>query len=41
LVLPGHPLVDVITGRAFEGGPLLLADLLSVFPVALLAPVET
>ncbi len=41
LVLPGHPLVDVITGRSFEGGPLPLADLLSVFPVALLAPVET
>ena len=41
LVLPGHPLVDVITGRVFEGGPLLLADLLSIFPVALLAPVET
>jgi (1->4)-alpha-D-glucan 1-alpha-D-glucosylmutase len=40
LVLPGHPLVDVITGREFEGGPLLLADLLGRYPVALLAPLE-
>jgi (1->4)-alpha-D-glucan 1-alpha-D-glucosylmutase len=40
VVLPGHPLVDVITGRQFEGGPLALADLLVVYPVALLAPVE-
>jgi len=41
LVLPGHPLVDVITGREFDGGPLLLADVLSVYPVALLAPLES
>ena len=38
LVLPGHPLVDVITRREFDGGPLLLADLLARYPVALLAP---
>jgi (1->4)-alpha-D-glucan 1-alpha-D-glucosylmutase len=41
LVLPGHPLVDVVTGRTFEGGPQLLADLLSTYPVALLAPLES
>ncbi|HEY1529600.1 MAG TPA: malto-oligosyltrehalose synthase [Galbitalea sp.] len=41
LVLPGHPLVDVVTGREFDGGPLLLSDLLSVYPVALLAPRES
>ncbi len=41
LVLPGHPLVDVITAREFAGGPLLLADLLDRYPVALLASLET
>ncbi|HMH58472.1 MAG TPA: malto-oligosyltrehalose synthase, partial [Galbitalea sp.] len=41
LVLPGHPLVDVITGRRFEGGPRPVADLLSVYPVALLAPTDS
>jgi (1->4)-alpha-D-glucan 1-alpha-D-glucosylmutase len=41
LVLPGHPLVDAITGRRFEGGPLKLADLLTTYPVALLAPLES
>jgi (1->4)-alpha-D-glucan 1-alpha-D-glucosylmutase len=41
LVLPGHPLVEVITGRQFEGGPLSLAELLTVYPVALLAPLES
>jgi (1->4)-alpha-D-glucan 1-alpha-D-glucosylmutase len=40
LVLPGHPLVDVLTGRPCEGGPLLLANLLDLYPVALLAPLE-
>jgi (1->4)-alpha-D-glucan 1-alpha-D-glucosylmutase len=38
LLLPGHPIVDVITGRTFEGGQLWVADLLSTYPVALLAP---
>ena len=38
LLLPGHPIVDVITGREYEGGQLWLADLLSSYPVALLAP---
>ncbi|HEY5231765.1 MAG TPA: malto-oligosyltrehalose synthase, partial [Galbitalea sp.] len=41
LVLPGHPLVDVITGRRFEGGPRPVAELLEVYPVALLAPLES
>jgi len=38
VVLPGHRVVDVITGRTFEGGSIPLADLLSKYPVALLAP---
>jgi (1->4)-alpha-D-glucan 1-alpha-D-glucosylmutase len=41
LVLPGRPLVDVITGRQFSGGPLPVSDLLAVYPVALLAPLES
>jgi (1->4)-alpha-D-glucan 1-alpha-D-glucosylmutase len=40
VVVPGHPLIDVITGRTVDGGSLLLADLLSRYPVALLAPAE-
>jgi (1->4)-alpha-D-glucan 1-alpha-D-glucosylmutase len=39
LVLPGRPLVDVITSRQFDGGPVPLGELLAVYPVALLAPV--
>jgi (1->4)-alpha-D-glucan 1-alpha-D-glucosylmutase len=38
VVLPGHPLVDVISDRRFDGGPLALGDLLATYPVALLAP---
>ena len=38
VLLPGHPVTDVITGREFEGGSILLADLLERYPVALLAP---
>jgi (1->4)-alpha-D-glucan 1-alpha-D-glucosylmutase len=38
VVLPGHPLVDVISDRRFEGGPLALGDLLEQYPVALLVP---
>ncbi|HEX4442900.1 MAG TPA: malto-oligosyltrehalose synthase [Galbitalea sp.] len=41
VVLPGHPLVDVITTREFDGGPLRLAHLFVDYPVALLAPVES
>jgi (1->4)-alpha-D-glucan 1-alpha-D-glucosylmutase len=40
IVLAGRPIGDVITGRAFEGGTLHLADLLDPYPVALLAPIE-
>jgi len=36
--LPGRPVVDVITGRRFDGGFIKLADLLDRYPVALLAP---
>jgi (1->4)-alpha-D-glucan 1-alpha-D-glucosylmutase len=39
LVLPGRRVVDLISGREFDGGRVLLADLLSTYPVALLAPV--
>jgi (1->4)-alpha-D-glucan 1-alpha-D-glucosylmutase len=35
-----RPMIDVITGRTFGGGPLALADLLDIYPVALLAPEE-
>jgi (1->4)-alpha-D-glucan 1-alpha-D-glucosylmutase len=38
VVLPGHPLVDVISDRTFDGGAIPLAELLSNYPVALLAP---
>jgi (1->4)-alpha-D-glucan 1-alpha-D-glucosylmutase len=41
LVLPGHPLTDVITGRQYEGGPQPLSSLLADYPVALLAPTES
>jgi (1->4)-alpha-D-glucan 1-alpha-D-glucosylmutase len=40
LVLPGHPLTDVITGREFDGGPQPLSVLLAEYPVALLAPTQ-
>jgi (1->4)-alpha-D-glucan 1-alpha-D-glucosylmutase len=40
IVLAGRPIVDVITGRHFEGGTLHLADVLDRYPVALLAPAE-
>ncbi|MDF2444376.1 MAG: (1-_4)-alpha-D-glucan 1-alpha-D-glucosylmutase [Subtercola sp.] len=38
LELDAARVVDVITGRTFEGSRILLADLLSDYPVALLAP---
>ena len=38
VLLHGHSVTDVITGREFEGGSILLADLLARYPVALLAP---
>lgn len=34
------PTVEVLTGRVFEGGELALAELLDLYPVALLAPVD-
>ena len=36
LVVPRRPVVDVVTGRRFAGGELLLAELLEQYPVALL-----
>ena len=39
--LVGQPLVDVITGRCYEGGTTSLAHLLDTYPVALLAPPDT
>jgi len=36
VLLPQRPVVDVITGREFEGGELLVSDLLWRYPVALL-----
>ncbi|MBC7519444.1 MAG: malto-oligosyltrehalose synthase [Microbacteriaceae bacterium] len=38
--LAGRPVVDVLTGRQFAGGVMALADLLSRYPVALLAPLQ-
>ena len=40
IVLPGHPVVDLLTGERFEGGLLPLADLLRRYPVALLVPAD-
>jgi (1->4)-alpha-D-glucan 1-alpha-D-glucosylmutase len=40
VMLPGHPLVDVISDRRHDGGPVLMSDLLADYPVALLVPVE-
>ena len=39
-MLPGHPLIDVITGRILDGGQRQLSELLVDYPVALLAPVS-
>ncbi|MCU1409696.1 MAG: treY [Rhodoglobus sp.] len=36
VLLPQRPVVDVITGREFAGGELLVSDLLRRYPVALL-----
>jgi (1->4)-alpha-D-glucan 1-alpha-D-glucosylmutase len=38
VVTPGHPLVDVISGKALDGGAIGLARLLDRYPVALLVP---
>jgi (1->4)-alpha-D-glucan 1-alpha-D-glucosylmutase len=39
--LAGRPCIDVITRRGFAGGATLVADLLSTYPVALLAPISS
>ncbi|BAJ73974.1 maltooligosyl trehalose synthase [Microbacterium testaceum StLB037] len=36
VLLPDTPVIDVLTGRTFAGGPTPLADLLAFLPVALL-----
>jgi (1->4)-alpha-D-glucan 1-alpha-D-glucosylmutase len=38
VMLPGHEVVDVISGRRFAGGNVPLAEIFENFPVALLAP---
>ncbi|WP_431931378.1 malto-oligosyltrehalose synthase [Micromonospora sp. RP3T] len=38
--LPVHECTDLFTGRVYSGSELLLADLLSTYPVALLAPID-
>ncbi|WFE93284.1 malto-oligosyltrehalose synthase [Micromonospora sp. WMMD987] len=38
LSIPGNSVTDVFTGRVYSGSDLLLHDLLSSYPVALLAP---
>lgn len=41
LSLPVHQVTDVFTGRVYSGSELLLHDLLSTYPVALLAPTDS
>jgi len=41
ITVPGRPHVDVLTGREFEGGSVALAELLSIYPVALLVPSDS
>lgn len=38
VLLPGRPVVDVLTGNHYSGGAIPLAELLARYPVALLAP---
>ncbi|QDY09127.1 malto-oligosyltrehalose synthase [Micromonospora sp. HM134] len=38
LSMPGNSVTDVFTGQVYSGSELLLHDLLSTYPVALLAP---
>jgi len=40
IMLPGHGLVDALTGRRHTGGETLFTDLFEKYPVALLAPAE-
>ncbi|MEU4792328.1 malto-oligosyltrehalose synthase [Micromonospora tulbaghiae] len=39
--LPVHECTDLFTGRVYSGSELLLDDLLSTYPVALLAPTDS
>ncbi|WP_422741510.1 malto-oligosyltrehalose synthase [Micromonospora sp. WMMD754] len=41
LSLPVHECTDLFTGRVYSGSELLLDDLLSTYPVALLAPTDS
>lgn len=38
LLLPGRPVVDMISDKIYDGGPMKLGLLLEEYPVALLAP---
>ncbi|HEV7950154.1 MAG TPA: malto-oligosyltrehalose synthase, partial [Glaciihabitans sp.] len=38
--VPGHRVVDVLTGTVYDGGNLAISELLSTYPVALLVPAE-
>jgi (1->4)-alpha-D-glucan 1-alpha-D-glucosylmutase len=40
IIVAGRPLIDILTGRVFDGGSLLLAEVLERYPVALLIPAE-
>lgn len=40
IIVAGRPLVDILTGRVFDGGSLLLSAVLERYPVALLIPSE-
>ena len=40
VIVAGRPVTDVFTGRIFEGGTLLLSEVLERYPVALLIPNE-
>ncbi len=40
IIVAGRPLVDILTGRVFDGGSLLLSEVLERYPVALLIPSE-
>ncbi|MDZ5446125.1 malto-oligosyltrehalose synthase [Micromonospora sp. 4G57] len=41
LSLPVHSVADMFTGRVYSGSELLMHDLLSTYPVALLAPTDS
>ncbi|MET0955825.1 MAG: malto-oligosyltrehalose synthase [Cryobacterium sp.] len=41
VMLAGHRWQDVLTGARFDGGEVLVAELLATYPVALLVPIDT